>query len=244
MSDHKLNNLSKFEKILSNYNPKIEVIDLLNRMTLVLLVAPAAAGRNTLIRNLMLTGKYHFIVSDTTRKPRLNNGVPEVNGREYWFCSEDLFLDNLRRGDYLAPAIIHHEQVSGMSINELQKAFRHGKIAITDIDIQGCDNLQNYASTPHNVFILPPSFEEWMRRLDGRGSIDPIEKQHRLESAVKEISGALERPYFKFVINWDVRKTSEQIHEYVASGKYDESLLEFARAHASELVVELKKILV
>jgi guanylate kinase len=243
MSDHSLTNQSKFEKALENYRPKIEVIDILNRINLVLLVAPAAAGRNTLIRNIMMTGKYHYVVSDTTRPPRLNNGVPEVNGREYWFCSEELFLDGLKRGDYLAPAIIHHQQASGISILELQKAFNDGKVAITDIDIQGCDNLQDYASNAHNLFILPPAFDEWMRRLDGRGTIDPEEKRHRLESAVNEISGALDRGYFKFIINWDVRTTSEQIHEYVTSGVYDESLLTAARVHADGLVVALRKAL-
>ena len=228
--------IAEFEKSLRNYIPNIEVIDLLNQLTFVLLIAPAAAGRNTIIKNLIMTGKYYYLVSDTTRKPRINNGVPERDGEEYWFRNENEMLDGIRRGEYLEAAIIHRQQVSGTSIHELRKALETGRMAITDMDIQGSDYLQAYAPEAKYVFILPPDFDEWMRRMDGRGAMDPQEKRRRLESALREISDALERPYFKYVINWDLRSTTEMLHSQLMTGKFDSTLHMRALDHANELI--------
>ncbi len=171
-----LHHAKEFERILRTYRPNIDAIDILNQVKLVLLVAPAASGRNTLIRNLIMTGRYYFLVSDTTRHPRINNGVVEMNGKEYWFRSEDEFLDGLHRGAYVEAAVIHEQQVSGISLSELQVAVTNQKIAITDVDIQGADAIQHFKPDAYSMFVLPPAFDEWMRRLDTRGSIDQKEK--------------------------------------------------------------------
>lgn len=130
--NNKLAHLKDFQKALKNYVPNIDVIDLLNQVQVVFLVAPAASGRNTIIRNMIMTGKYYYLISDTTRRPRINNGVPERNGEEYWFKSELEFLDGLKRGEYIEAAIIHEQQVSGTSISELRtalekKTYRHDR---------------------------------------------------------------------------------------------------------------------
>lgn len=236
---NRLSELKSFERILKGYRPSIDVIDLLNQLKVVFLVAPAASGRNTIIRNMIMTGKYYYLISDTTRKPRINNGVPERDGAEYWFKTEKQMLDGLRRGEYIEASIIHDQQVSGASIQELRNALEKKLIAITDIDIQGCDFLQDYARNAENIFVLPPDFDEWMRRMDGRGAMEPSEKKRRLRSAVREISEALKRPYFKFLVNWDLRSTSEQLHEEIAEGAFDPTRQEEARHHAVTLLARL-----
>jgi guanylate kinase len=233
-----LEHLKEFQKLLKNYKPNIEVIDLLNQLRVVLLVAPAASGRNTVIRNMIMTGKYYYLVSDTTRQPRVNNGVPERDGVEYWFRTEDDMLDSLRRGEYIEAAIIHDQQISGTSIQELRNARDQNLVAITDIDIQGCDTIRDYAEVD-NIFVLPPDFDEWMRRMDGRGAMDPQEKKRRLRSAVREISEALNRPYFKLLVNWDLRSTSEQLHEEITQGVFDQVRQDAARHHAHTLLARL-----
>ena len=237
--NNKLAHLKDFQKALKNYVPNIDVIDLLNQVQVVFLVAPAASGRNTIIRNMIMTGKYYYLISDTTRRPRINNGVPERHGEEYWFKSELEFLDGLKRGEYIEAAIIHEQQVSGTSIAELRTALEKNLIAMTDMDIQGCDFLQDFARDAHNIFVLPPDFDEWMRRMDGRGVMDPGEKKRRLQSAVSEISSALKRPYFKFLVNWDLRSTSEQLHEEILNGAFDQDRQAEARHHAIELLARL-----
>ena len=54
-----------------------------------------------------------------------------------------------------------------------------------------------------------------------------------------EISSALKRPYFKFLVNWDLRSTSEQLHEEILRGEFDDERQTEARHHAVELLARL-----
>ena len=238
-----LKHLRDFERILKDYKPSLEILDILQKTTFVLLAAPTAAGRNTIIKNLIMTGKYFYVVSDTTRRPRVNNGVLERSGEEYWFKSEDEFLQGLKNGAYIEAAVIHGQQVSGISLREIRAAAESGRVAITDIDIHGCDNIKSFSDTTVPVFILPPSFDEWMKRLDGRGAMDPIEKKRRLTSAANEIQLALERSYFKFIINWDLRLTVEELHEHIISGNFGIAEQAAAHSHAQQLLQDLENFL-
>src|SRR3546814_14273785 len=105
-------------------------------------------------------------VSDTSRKPRVNDGIPEQNGVEYWFRSEAEILNDLKAGKFLEAAIIHNQQVSGISIRELQRVGDEGKIAITDIEIVGVHNLIQAKPYATAFFVLPPIFEFLFKRFD------------------------------------------------------------------------------
>lgn len=231
--------LGEFEKTLKNYKPSLEILDLLHDSPFVLLSAPSAAGRNTIINQLIMTGKYYYVVSDTTRRPRINNGIPETNGKEYWFRTEQEFLHDLKNGGYAEAAIIHQQQVSGISLRELRKASLSGKIAITDIDISGCDSIKSYSDNTMPIFILPPAYPEWMNRLEKRGVMDPDEKQRRLVSAAQEIETALSRSYFRFIINYDLRVTVEQLHENILNQNFGELEQSQAHQHAQQLLYDL-----
>lgn len=231
--------LSEFQRLLKNYRPSLEILDLLQNHQFVILAAPTAAGRNTLIKNLIMTGKYRFVISDTTRHPRINNGVPERSGEEYWFKSEEEFLQGIKNGSYIEAAVIHNQQVSGISLDEIRLGADTGKVLITDTDIHGCDSIMSYSDTTLPVFVLPPSFNEWMKRLDGRGAMDPAEKRRRLTSAAEEIQLALERNYFKFIINWDLRLTVEELHEHILTKSFGEAEQQAAHGHAQQLLSDL-----
>jgi len=235
--------LNDFKRVLRDYKPSLEILDVLKDTQFVLLAAPTAAGRNTIIKNLIMTGKYYYVVSDTTRRPRINNGIPERSGAEYWFKSEEEFFQGLKNGAYIEAAIIHNQQVSGISLDEIRAASKSGKIAITDIDIHGCDNIKSYSDTTIPIFVLPPNFAEWMKRLDGRGAMDPLEKRRRLMSAAAEIQLALERSYFKFIINWDLRLTVEELHQHIISGNFGAAEQTAAHAHAQQLLADLDTFL-
>lgn len=242
-SNSPLKHLNDFQRVLKTYKPSLELLDLLHDNKFVLLSAPTAAGRNTIIKNLIMTGKYYYVISDTTRQPRINNGIPERSGEEYWFKSEEEFLQGLKNGAYVEAAIIHNQQVSGVSLAELRRASQTGTIAITDIDIQGCDTIKSYSDATIPVFILPPAFPEWMSRLDGRGAMDPEEKRRRLISAAQEIELAMQRSYFKFIVNWDLRVTVEQLHEHIISGQFSELEQANAHTHAEQLLADLSAYL-
>jgi len=240
---NKLVHLEEFQQLLADYNLSKAALQTLSQTQLVLLVAPTSSGRNHLIRELMKTGDYYYIVSDTTRQPRTNDGIMEQNGVEYWFRSEDDVLEDIRGGKYLEAAVIHQQQVSGISIRELQSATDQGKIAITDAQIDGIDNAIKLKPETLGIFILPPSFDEWQRRLHHRGEMPADEYKRRMESAVIELQAGLDHDYYKFVINDDISEAVQQINQLAKLGQYDEEQQRRGRALAEQLLLETQILL-
>ncbi len=164
--------MAEFRSVLNGYKLSDKSLALLNATKLVLLVGPTACGRNTIISELVETGEYHHIVSDTTRLIRTKDGKPvEVNGREYWFRKEDDILLDLQNGAYMEAAIIHNQQVSGCNMRELEAARQADKIAIKDIEPDGAHFVHSMKQDTVIIFVLPPSFETWMHRLYTRSDL-------------------------------------------------------------------------
>ncbi|MEO7364582.1 MAG: hypothetical protein ABIV43_03695 [Candidatus Saccharimonadales bacterium] len=240
---NQLENLAEFQSLLTDYKLSKAALQTLSQTQLVLLVAPTSSGRNHLIRELLKTGDFYYIVSDTTRKPRTNDGVMEQDGVEYWFRDEQEVLDDIRAGNYLEAAVIHQQQVSGISMRELRAADDAGKIAITDAEIAGIDNAIRLKPDTLGIFVLPPSFDEWQRRLHHRGDMHPEEYKRRMESAVTEFSSALEHPYYRFVINDDVSQAVQQINSIAKLDTDDSELQAQGRHLAEQLLLETQILL-
>lgn len=235
---NKLLHLREFEDILDDYKISENSIRTLKQTNLVLLVAPTSAGRNTIIRELLKTGDYSYIISDTTRKPRVNDEILERSGVEYWFRDEKEMLEDLREGKYLEAAIIHRQQVSGISIRELDKANQLQKIAITDIEIVGVHTIIDVKPDTNVIFVLPPGFEEWQRRILHRGHMTDEELRRRLESASQELLDALEHDYYTFIVNDTVEHAVQQIHHLARLGSIDDEEQAHARNLAEQLYIE------
>jgi guanylate kinase len=218
--ENQLDYLDEFRELLKHYKVSEAGKKVLKETNLVLLVAPTASGRNTIVTELLKTGDYHYVVSDTTRQPRVNNGVREQNGKEYWFRPEDVVLADLKAGKYLEAAIIHNQQVSGISMREIVQAHKEGKVALTDIEVIGTATIMAAKPDTHALFVMPPSFEEWMRRIESRGAMTVAEKQRRLTSAAKEFEVALSHDYYRFVLNDSVADAAKQI-EALTRGEED-----------------------
>lgn len=237
---NRLERLDEFEAVLKDYRPSPESIELLKDIPFVLLVGPTAAGRNTLINILVDTGRYHYNVSDTTRQPRTNNGVMERDGVEYWFKTEEEFLSGLRAGAYLEGAIIHAQQVSGMSVAELQRAHNSGKIAINEIEVDGAAHIQAYKPDALFVFLLPPTFDIWMERLRGRGEMDEAEVRRRLDSSLDEISTGLKQDFYQFVVNNEIHEAAMAVDELANGRPVDRDKQAHGRDHAEQLLIDIR----
>jgi len=240
---NQLKYINEFYKLLDGYQPSKQSLLTLSQVELVLLVAPTSSGRNTVIRELMKTGDYYFIVSDTTRNPRSNDGVMEKDGVEYWFRSEEEVLADIKDGKYLEAAVIHNQQVSGISIRELEKAEAAGKIAITDAEIAGADSAIKRKVDTLVIFLLPPNFDEWQRRIASRGKMNSAEYKNRMISAAKELSTALDRDYYKFVINDTVQGAAEQVNSLAKMDEQTDVNSEKARELAEQLYTQTKQLI-
>ena len=210
----------EFEAALQDYKVSEEGQKILNETPLMVLVAPTSTGRNTLINELLKTGDYYFIVSDTTRPPRQNNGIWEEDGREYFFRSEDEMLADIKAGMFLEAEVIHKQQVSGISIREIEKARKEGKVAITDVEILGGLNVAKLKPDAWVIYLVPPSFDEWLNR------ITPLSKgelRNRLEGAIKGFRMALESDCFTFIVNHDKSESVKVIADITRTGTHHKS---------------------
>ena len=233
----------EFRKVLANYQPSEAVRKVLATLRLLLFVAPTATGRDTVIHELIKTGHYFPLITDTTRQPRINNGVPEQHGREYWFRSEEEMLHDLAKGELAGAAIIHNQQVSGVSRDQLIAAQIDGKIALTDIDIVGATELHKLKPDTMCVFMVPLSFDIWMERLHARGNMSLDELERRMESAERELSTALQSDYFRFFLNDTLEGTIAELDRLVMTGQYDPFKERSVRALAQQLYEDVERYL-
>ena len=204
---NQLQRIDEFRSVLAHYHLSDEARRILTDLNLVVLVGPTASGKNTVVQELLKTGHYHYIVSDTTRQPRENDGVLEQNGREYWFKTEDEMLQSLKEGRFLEAALIHNQQVSGTSIRELEIALDADKTALAEIDVVGAGKAHIAKPDAIIIFNVPPSFRVWMERLRNRGQLPEEEVRRRMEASLVEYEAALTHDYYRFIINDDIAET-------------------------------------
>lgn len=213
--------LAEFETALRHYRIGDSAQMTLHGTRFAAMLGPTSSGRNTIIERLVASGNYHFIISDTTRPPRSNNGVMEQSGVQYWFRDEDDMLADIQAGKFLEAEVIHRQQVSGISIRELEKAQANHRIAITDIDIGGVQNVVHAKPDADIILILPPSFEEWRQRIEGRGHMGHEEWRRRAETALRIFKAPSEHDYFKVVVNEDLAHAVALVDGIARTGVVD-----------------------
>lgn len=233
----------EFEAALKNYTLNLRAHQLLQGIPFVFMTGPTSVGRNTIIRELLKTGHYYFLISDTTRPPRLNHGVLEQHGQEYFFRTEDDMLADVQAGRFIEAEIIHGQQVSGVSIREIEKAHEQNKIVISDIDIIGAINISRLKPDAVAISLLPPSFDEWLNRIKSRTAVEPDEFYRRLQTATKVFKLALENDNFIFVVNDDLQATVKTVDEIARFGRHNAAAEQQARVLAQRLYRETSEYL-
>ncbi|HET9412160.1 MAG TPA: hypothetical protein VFO38_04920 [Candidatus Saccharimonadales bacterium] len=196
------------------YAPSLAALEPIRKAPLLFVCGIVGAGKDSTLRQVMATypGQYQFIVSHVTRPPRVNNGVPERDGDDYHFIDFNQAERMLDNGEYIEAAIVHAKHIYGTSIAEVKRIYDAGKIAFTDVTVEGAGNYINLGLNARPVFLLPPDYPTWRMRLEKRGRMAPEELKRRLQSAVDEISYALSVPFFYFVINNDLENTAKIVN--------------------------------
>ena len=149
----------------------------------IILSSPSGGGKTTIAQKLLESRRdVGYSVSCTTRPPREG----EVDGRDYHFLSAKDFKRGQQAGDFAESAQVHGH-LYGTLRAEVEQVLSSGKHVIMDIDVQG--SRQFAAAFPDSVliFILPPSAEALIARLEGRGTEEPESLIRRFRSAIDEL---------------------------------------------------------
>lgn len=229
----------QFRALLRDYHVSDQARQLLAQMPLVILQGITGSGRNAIINYMVEHMPYHQIVSDTTRPPKLRDGKMEQNGVQYFFRNEEEMLEDLRQGLFLEAELIHEQQVSGISIRELERAHASGKVPINEVAREGVENIRRAKPDTLFFFVVPPSYDEWMRRLTGREVMTDTELENRKQSAVLELTDALQpESNFIFVVNQTLEQSAREIAG-VANAGVNQGRQEEGRKVAQDLLVRL-----
>ncbi len=144
-------------------------------------------------------------VSATTRPPRPG----EIDGLHYLFVTDAQFDRMVEQGELLEWAVVHGRHRYGTPRGPVEARLRRGEPALLEIDLQGARQVRAAMPDARLVFLTPPSWDELVRRLVGRGTEDSAERERRLATARREL--AAESEFDHVIVNDDVRRAADEL---------------------------------
>ncbi len=158
---------------------------------LLVLSSPSGGGKTSIAKNL-LQGRddLGYSVSATTRPMREG----ERDGADYYFLSQEQFLQRRERGDFLESAT-YGGQLYGTLRSEIDRIFARARHAVLDIEIEGARQIRRSFPNSVHLFVLPPSAEVLVERLVGRRTEPAEVLRERIARAAQELDAVAEYDY-------------------------------------------------
>lgn len=171
---------------------------------LVVLSGPGGVGKSSVAKVLRGRPEFWVSVSATTRAPRAN----EKNGVDYYFYTDEQFDQAIKDEMFLEWASFAGARY-GTPRKPVMDALISGKNVLLEIDIEGAKQVKAHEPTALLVFLEPPSWEELVSRLEGRGTDTEERRAARLALAQEELAQA---SYFdKTLVNEQVDAVVEHL---------------------------------
>jgi guanylate kinase len=185
---------------------------------LFVIAAPSGAGKTTLVKALVERNPgLTFSISYTTRTKRKT----EEDGKDYFFVTEEQFLELEREGELLESAQVFDNRY-GTGRAQVESRLLEGRDVILEIDWQGARQVRQSKPDCESIFILPPSLAELERRLRDRRTDSDAVIERRLEDAIGDISHWNEFDYV--IINDDLQKSVLELEAIIAgTGEHEQN---------------------
>ena len=175
-----------------------------SRGKLLVLSGPGGVGKSTVAKALREVPGFWVSISATTREPRFN----EVAGIDYFYLSNQEFDEAIANDQFLEWAEFAGNRY-GTPKAAVDQALSQGTHVLLEIEIAGAKQVRAHSSEANLVFLEPPSWEELVSRLEGRGTDSPERRAARLALAQEELAAAT---FFdKVIINTQVDEVVEAL---------------------------------
>lgn len=176
------------------------------RPRLTVLAGPTAVGKGTVATYVRENyPEVTLSVSATTRTARPG----EVEGKHYYFVDDQQFDRLLASDGLLEWATVHNKSRYGTPRQPMLEAADRGELVLLEIDLQGARQVRAAMPDARLVFLAPPSWDELVRRLVGRGTEDAEERERRLATAKVELAAAEE--FDEIIVNDTVERAAARL---------------------------------
>ena len=177
---------------------------------------PSGSGKDTILKELKKDTENYFVsISMTTRQPRENDGVLEVDGKDYYFVTTEKF-EELIREDKMLEYAEYCGKYYGTPLEPLVNAQNEGKVVILEIEIDGMRKVRDKLPEVETIFITIPSVEVLEKRLRKRGKYSDEEINKRLSKARKELEYITE--YKHVIVNDELEKAVAELKNILTNG--------------------------
>lgn len=171
-----------------------------------MLAGPTAVGKGTVSADIRERYPQVWLSVSVTTRP----GRPgEVDGLHYLFVDDAEFDRMIAANELLEWAVVHGRHRYGTPRRPVEDMLSAGRPALLEIDLQGARQVRQRMPDARFVFLAPPSWDELVRRLIGRGTEDAAERERRLATAREEL--AAESEFDITIVNHDVHSAVDEL---------------------------------
>ena len=179
---------------------------------LIILSGPSGVGKGCVRQEIMKNDKLGLVysISMTTRKKR----EKEVDGKDYYFVSDEEFQRNIDNGNFLEWAnFVGHRY--GTPKDKVEQLRNQGKNVFLEIEINGANQVMSKIHDDRMIsfFLMPPSFQALENRIRKRKTESEEIIQERLQKGLKEMT--MTENYDYIVINDKVQRAAQEIIDLI-----------------------------
>jgi guanylate kinase len=220
--------LKLLPELASDYKPAPDVLKQISQLTLLMVIGASGVGKTSLINQLGIK----FVPSHTTRAPRFG----ERDGEDFYFLNDySDTVKQVKEGAFVQMVV----GVSGDLYATKASSYPPSGLAVMPVlsDVVPFFRRLGFKDTI-SVFITPPSYEEWMKRLSSH-ELNQEQRAKRLAEARRSFEFALSDKETHFVLNDDLEKAVGQARG-IANGQIDEVREQKAKKSAQEILSAIK----
>ncbi|MDX1372454.1 MAG: guanylate kinase, partial [Nitrososphaeraceae archaeon] len=153
----------------------------------------SGSGKTSIVKQVLKKfPELKFSISATTRPKREN----EINGVEYIFITESEFKKKIEQNEFVEWEKFY-DYYYGTFKDSINDNINNGISVLLEVDVKGALSLKKIYPESHLIYIMPPSYEELVKRLKERNTESEKDFKKRIERAKMELS---EKDKFDYLI--------------------------------------------